>query len=58
MHDSTKVSENYHCDFPKVNKMTARDSFNMPKVSKRIKLACPKLVNVTSNLLDLDVKQS
>ena len=55
MYKLPKVSENYNCDLPKVSNLTIADNFYLPRVTKMIKVTCPKLVKVASDLLDFDI---
>ena len=55
MYKLPKVSENYNCGLPKVNNLTIAGNFYLPRVTKMIKVPCPKLLKVPSDLLDFDI---
>ena len=55
MYKLPKVNENHNCDLPKVSNFTIADNFYLPSVIKVIKVTCPKLLKVASDLLDFDI---
>lgn len=55
MHNLPKVSKYYNHDSPKISRVTITGNFKLPKDKKRFKVTCPKLVKVTSYLLDIEL---